>query len=102
MPHPSLHDAKTIALTHHEKWDGSGYPAGLRGEEIPIAGRIVAVADVFDALTSQRPYKEAWPMERAIHYLEDQAGRHFDPTLVEQFLGILPEIEQIRTKWQEH
>jgi PAS domain S-box-containing protein len=79
--------AEEIALTHHEKWDGSGYPAGLRGDAIPIAGRIVAVADVFDALTHVRPYKPAWSVSDAVEELRGQSGRHFDPAMVEAFLS---------------
>jgi putative two-component system response regulator len=80
--------AEQIALTHHEKWDGSGYPAGLVGDAIPIAGRIVAVADVFDALTHVRPYKAAWSTAHAITEITSQAGRHFDPQVVEAFLSL--------------
>jgi putative two-component system response regulator len=80
--------AEQIALTHHEKWDGSGYPLGLVGDAIPIAGRIVAVADVFDALTHVRPYKPAWSSADAIREITSQAGRHFDPQVVEAFLGL--------------
>lgn len=75
-----------IALGHHEKWDGSGYPYGLRGEDIPLAARIVAVADVYDALTSVRPYKKAWPSEEAVKYITEQAGKHFDPRCVDSFI----------------
>jgi putative two-component system response regulator len=82
-----LEMAEEIALTHHEKWDGSGYPAGLAGDVIPIAGRIVAVADVFDALTHSRPYKAAWSTADAIAEMTDQAGRHFDPQVLEAFLS---------------
>jgi putative two-component system response regulator len=77
--------AERIAISHHERWDGRGYPRGLAGEEIPIAGRIVAVADVFDALTHARPYKEPWPIERAVAEILEQAGRQFDPRVVEAF-----------------
>jgi putative two-component system response regulator len=91
--------ARIIALTHHEKWDGSGYPAGLSGEDIPISGRIVAVADVFDALTSRRPYKEAWPVEKAVDNLEEQAGKHFDPRLIDLFLERLPQVRDVMQKW---
>ena len=85
-----------IALTHHEKWDGSGYPNRLRGEDIPLSGRIVAVADVFDALTSERPYKAAWPLEKARKLLEDGAGSHFDPACVAAFLAEWDAVMKIR------
>ncbi len=85
-----------IALTHHERWDGSGYPFGLRGEKIPLAGRICAICDVYDALTSKRPYKEASPPEEALDYIRTASGTHFDPELVEAFLGIaLDVIEEL-------
>ena len=90
--------ARIIALSHHEKWDGSGYPFGLAGEAIPMAGRIVAVADVFDALTSSRPYKKPWPVDEAVAYIQDNAGKHFDPTVVEHFMRLLPEILAISAK----
>jgi putative two-component system response regulator len=80
--------AEQIALTHHERWDGSGY-LGLCEEAIPIAGRIVAVADVFDALTSDRPYKKAWPIHEAIEEIKRQSGRQFDPRVVEAFLKVV-------------
>ena len=83
---PLLQMAEVIARTHHERWDGTGYPAGLRGEEIPLVGRICAIADVFNALVSARSYKQAWPVEAALAEIADQAGRHFDPRLVEIFL----------------
>lgn len=88
--------AKIIALTHHEKWNGKGYPKGLKGEEIPRIGRIVAITDVFDALTSSRPYKEAWSVEDAVDLLKSEAGEHFDPQLVTLFVGVLPEILKIK------
>ena len=100
-PHGMLALARNIALTHHEKWDGSGYPLGLAGEQIPLEGRIVAVADVFDALTSARPYKKAWTVEQAVEYLEQQRGRHFDPALVDLFLAQLPAIVEIKERWAE-
>jgi response regulator RpfG family c-di-GMP phosphodiesterase len=78
-----LQMAAVIALGHHEKYDGSGYPTGLRGEHIPLEARIVAIADVYDALTSVRPYKPAWPVEEALAYMNEHAGVHFDPKLVE-------------------
>ncbi len=93
--------ARQIALTHHEKWDGSGYPEGLAGEAIPLAARIVAIADVFDALTTRRPYKEAWSMETAFCHLRSEAGRHFDPALVEPFIALEPEILAVRERWAE-
>ena len=84
-----------IAECHHEKWDGSGYPAGLSGEAIPLSARIVAVADVFDALTSKRPYKEAWAVERAITVMDEDAGRHFDPAVMDAMHQGLPRILEI-------
>ncbi len=93
--HPLLDTARIVALTHHEKWDGSGYPRGLSGEQIPLVGRIVAIADVFDALTSERPYKQAWPVQDAVAYLRTHAGSHFDPDLVELFIGRLPEVLKV-------
>ncbi|GGW89452.1 response regulator [Alteromonas halophila] len=93
--------AKSVALTHHEKWDGSGYPNGLAGEDIPIEGRIVAVADVFDALTSKRPYKEAWSVEETIAFMKDQQGKHFEPKLITLLEENLAEILAIKQRWQE-
>lgn len=86
-----LEVAEQIALTHHEKWDGRGYPAGLAGGDIPLVGRIVAVADVFDALTHERPYKEAWTQEAAVAEMADQSGRHFDPDVLCAFFDLLDE-----------
>lgn len=93
--------ARSVALTHHEKWDGSGYPNGLAGEDIPVEGRIVAIADVFDALTSKRPYKEAWSIDKTIDYIEQQSGIHFEPKLVELLKQNLPEILEIKARWQD-
>lgn len=93
--------AHDIALYHHEKWDGSGYPHGLSGEAIPIEARIVALADVFDALTSERPYKKAWTVEAATDLIREQRGKHFDPALVEVFFECLPEILEARDRWLE-
>lgn len=90
-----------IALTHHEKYDGSGYPRGLRGNAIPLFGRIVAVADVFDALTSERPYKKAWPLDEALRFLEQGRGRHFDPLCVEAFLAGWEEVLEVRHRFQD-
>jgi putative two-component system response regulator len=90
-----------IALTHHEKYDGSGYPYGLKGEEIPIYGRIIAVADVFDALTSARPYKEAWSIERSVQFLKDNSGKHFDPRCLEAFFTEWETVLAIRERFYE-
>jgi len=97
--HPVFQLAATVALNHHEKWDGSGYPNSLSGEDIPQVARIVAVADVFDALTVKRPYKEAWSIEKSMDYLRDNASKHFDPQLVEAFMDIRDEILQIKAHW---
>jgi putative two-component system response regulator len=86
---PILQAAHVIALTHHERWDGSGYPNGLRGAEIPRHGRIVAVADVFDALTHERPYKRAWPIDQALAEMSSQRGRHFDPDIIDVFVTLV-------------
>lgn len=91
--------AAEIALRHHEKYDGSGYPDGLAGEAIPASARIVALADVFDALTMKRPYKDAWPLDRVMANLQEGSGAHFDPRLVERFVSILPEILEIKDAW---
>lgn len=93
--------AANIARSHHEKWNGSGYPQGLQQEDIPIEGRIAAVADVFDALTSKRPYKPAWPLEDAIALLENGKGAHFDPALVELFLGSMDEVLEIKNRFRD-
>jgi putative two-component system response regulator len=93
--------AQVVALTHHEKWNGSGYPQGLKGEAIPLVGRIVAVADVFDALTSRRPYKIAWTVDQAITYIEDGAGAHFDPALIDPFKSVLPQIMATMERYSE-
>jgi len=98
---PQVALARTIALTHHEKWDGNGYPQGLKGDEIPIAGRIVAVADVFDALTAVRPYKRAWRVDEAVDLITKSAGGHFDPKVVEAFLRDLPAILEIKNRFRD-
>jgi len=90
-----------IARGHHEKFDGTGYPKGLKGEEIPIFSRIVAVADVFDALTSERPYKGAWTIEAAVDYVNNGAGSHFDPRCVRAFLNAWEDVMNIRERFQE-
>ena len=88
--------AATIATSHHERWDGTGYPEGLRGESIPIEGRITAICDVFDALMSQRPYKNPWSEQDAVEYLVSQSGRQFDPKLVDLFVQHINDVERIR------
>lgn len=93
--------AKSIALTHHEKFDGTGYPYQLKGENIPIEGRIIAIADVFDALTTVRPYKKAWEVEEALGYLQKESGTHFDPKLVKEFFKVIPKILEIKAEWPE-
>jgi len=96
-----LQMAGLIALTHHERFDGSGYPRGLRGKEIPEAGRIVAIADVFDALMSQRSYKEAWSLEDTVETMQAEAGKHFDPGFLKIFLEVLPAICEIHERYAE-
>lgn len=96
-----LQVARVVALTHHEKWDGSGYPQGLAGENIPLEGRIATIADVFDALTSERPYKLAWSTSKAVDYMRAQSGISFDPRLLGVFLSLVPEIEQIRCEFSD-
>jgi putative two-component system response regulator len=98
---PILTLAAEIALTHHEKFDGSGYPNGTEGMDIPISGRIVAVADVFDALTSERPYKEAWPIERALEFLQQGRGIHFDPDCIDAFIGAEEAVLAVRDRYQD-
>ena len=87
-----------IALAHHERFDGTGYPYGLKGKDIPLAARIVAIADVLDALTSIRPYKEAWPIEKAFQYIHDESGKHFDPEIVNVMLSIRRTVEKIHSE----
>ncbi|GAA4898734.1 HD-GYP domain-containing protein [Ferrimonas pelagia] len=91
--------ASRIALTHHERWDGTGYPVGLKGDAIPIEGRIVAIADVFDALTSVRPYKPAWTIADTLEQIRAERGRQFDPSLVDHFLTLEPELVAIRQQY---
>lgn len=88
--------ARDIALTHHEKWDGSGYPNGLQGEAIPLMGRLAGIVDVFDALSSKRPYKEAYPIDRVISIMEEQRGKHFDPVLTDLFLSNIDKFLTVR------
>ena len=96
---PVFQLAAKIALYHHERWDGSGYPEGLAGSAIPEAARIVAVADVFDALTMRRPYKDPWPIDKAVETLRASSGSHFEPRLVERFETVLPRILEIKASW---
>jgi len=98
---PVMQAGEVIALTHHEKWDGSGYPGGLSGERIPLYGRICAVADVFDALTTNREYRDALSTETVCSMLESEAGRHFDPQIVRAFLEDRREVESIKTEFEE-
>jgi len=93
--------AKEIASGHHEKWDGSGYPLGLSGEDIPFSARVVALADVFDALTSKRPYKEAWSVEKAVNCIDESFGQHFDPSLAEPFHQALPEMLNVKEAFKD-
>ncbi|BDQ38658.1 two-component system response regulator [Pseudodesulfovibrio nedwellii] len=96
--HPSdvILMASELALCHHEWWNGNGYPNGLKGENIPLCARIATVSDVFDALMSHRPYKEPWPVEKAVAYIKESSGTQFDPTVVEVFLDSLPAIMAVR------
>jgi putative two-component system response regulator len=93
--------ARIAALTHHERWNGTGYPYQLKGEEIPIHGRIIAIADVFDALTSKRPYKEPWPIDKALDLIKEQRGEHFDPAIVDAFLLSIEPILAIKERYAD-
>ena len=95
-----FHLSAQIALNHHEKWNGSGYPNGLNGKNIPQAARIVAICDVFDALTMKRSYKPAWSVEDSFAEIEKNIGTHFDPELAECFMRIQPEIIEIKKSWE--
>ena len=97
-----LRVARAIALAHHERWDGGGYPRRLDGRAIPLAARITAICDVFDALTSKRPYKPAWPVDKAVAEIRRNRGRHFDPELVDVFIANLPKIKEIYHSYREH
>jgi putative two-component system response regulator len=96
---PLFKMAAEIALRHHEKWDGSGYPDGLASKVIPESARIVIIADVFDALSIIRPYKQAWPLDDILRYMREQAGQMFDPELLEHFFDILPTFLDIQQQW---
>ena len=98
---PVFQLAAEVSLCHHEKWDGSGYPAGLKGQAIPQSALIVALADVFDALSMKRPYKEPWPLDKIMAHLAAGSGVHFDPELVTVFMSILPEILAIQGCWDD-
>jgi hemerythrin-like metal-binding protein len=93
--------ARDIAGSHHERWDGAGYPRGLKGEAIPLLARICAVADVFDALTSTRPYKKAWPVDEAVAWVTAESGKHFDPAIVTAFNVAMPDILRIRELYRD-
>ena len=93
--------AEEIAYTHHEKWDGSGYPQGLKGEEIPLSGRLMAIADVYDALISVRPYKRAFTHEEATEIIIEGKGKHFDPVMVDAFISIKDLFHQTAVKFQD-
>lgn len=100
---PTIRLAKEIALYHHEKWDGTGYPFGLKGKDVPLPARVCAVADVFDAMTTERPYKKAWSIDEATEEIKKESGKHFDPELIEVFLQTLPEfIEIFRMEEQKY
>jgi len=92
---PIVQLGEVIALTHHERWDGTGYPRGLVGDETPLVGRICAIADVFEALLSDRPYKQAWGFEESVGEIASQAGRQFDPELVDLFIALRPSLEDL-------
>jgi putative two-component system response regulator len=98
---PILRMGAEIAISHHEKFDGSGYPRGLKGHDIPLYGRIVAVADVFDALTSARPYKKAWDLERACDLLREGSGAHFDPDCITGFFEILDRVLAVKARYRD-
>ncbi len=98
-PNPLFQMAAEIALYHHERWDGGGYPTGLSGEDIPESARIVAIADVFDALTMKRVYKDPWTTEEAIDKILSESGAHFEPRLVEVFKNAIPEILAVKELW---
>jgi putative two-component system response regulator len=98
---PVIQMGAEIALSHHEKYDGSGYPNGLKGPDIPLTGRIIAITDVFDALLSQRPYKPAWPLPQVVQNLREGRGRHFDPMLVDSFLEIMPDLLKVKKAFSD-
>jgi putative two-component system response regulator len=93
--------ARTIALTHHERWDGTGYPLGLKGEDIPLVGRIVAVADVFDALSSRRSYKKAFPLDQCFSVMQEGRGTHFDPLVLDAFMGVREQVVSVQLQFAD-
>ncbi|MEW6569703.1 MAG: HD domain-containing phosphohydrolase [Nitrospirota bacterium] len=96
-PLPLLELASEIAMTHHERWDGNGYPLALKGKDIPISGRIIAIADVFDALTTDRVYRVAWPIEKVLDYINWEREKQFDPEVVDAFFSVADSVMQIKT-----
>ena len=94
--------AKNIALYHHEKWDGKGYPTGLSGTDIPVEARIMALADVFDALVSKRCYKDAFTYDKAFSIIEESLGEHFDPELGKAFIACRPQLEELYDSWSDN
>ena len=98
---PLIKMTNSIVCNHHERWDGTGYSRGLKGESIPIEGRITAIADVFDALTTKRSYKEAWSFNKAVDYISSEAGKAFDPNLVKVFCESLPKFEAVRNQFSD-
>ncbi|QPJ60853.1 MAG: two-component system response regulator [Candidatus Nitronauta litoralis] len=98
---PLMKTAKIVALHHHEKWDGSGYPNNLKGEAISLEGRIIAICDVFDALTSKRSYKDPWPINKTMELIESSSGKHFEPALVNRFKKIVPEVLKIKEEFAD-
>jgi len=98
---PLISLAREISLFHHERWDGKGYPHGVSGDEIPIAARIAAISDVFDALTSDRPYKKAWSVDKSVEMIKSESGKHFEPVMVDLFVESLPEIIEIKNRYHD-
>ena len=96
-----LSEARNLAGYHHEKWDGTGYPYGIKGEDIPLSARVMAVADVFDALVSRRSYKEPMPYDKAIDIIREGAGKHFDPVIVQAFLNADEEVRRVEAEFSQ-
>jgi HD-GYP domain-containing protein (c-di-GMP phosphodiesterase class II) len=95
---PYLRPATDIPYAHHERWDGSGYPRGLKGEDIPLAARIFAIVDIWDALSNERPYRDAWPEDKVIEYIKNTSGIELDPNVVEKFLGLIEKENQTKKR----